>query len=215
MEENIVTNFNRALIDVRRAHRLIYAYQRRMLDLAYYIKNRLNFPEFQGGKLFSHSIRNKRNGYQHIFHEMWAWDFIYSYVYEYNFGEIELVHGSLCSLSLVQYSDTGYFDIDEDNLETNLDSFLEPEKSNSKLLFYLEVKLKSAKDWKWDIESVSHDKKYASKEFQKEIIRDKKHIQVFYSFPLDRFVNEKTAIEALKEFLKYCKDEEVVDLELV
>ena len=215
MKENTIEKFNDALADVRKAHRLIYSYQQRMLDLVYFIKTKFDFPEFVGVKHFSNPIANKRNGYQAIFNDMWAWDFLYSYVYEYHFGEIFLEDGSSCVLSVIQYSDTGYFEIEEENSHTDVNSFLSPEMSSSKCLFFLEIKFKAKDPWKSNFKDLIYDKKIASMKHQRDVFRDKGHIQVLYSFPLDSFLNEKTTINALQEFVKYCSEEDVVDLKIV
>ena len=51
---------NQALCDVRKAHRLIYAYQSKILDLTYFIKSKLDFPEYRGNRLFCSHIGKKQ-----------------------------------------------------------------------------------------------------------------------------------------------------------
>jgi glycosyltransferase involved in cell wall biosynthesis len=63
MENIVLRNFSstedfiHALCNVKKAHRLIYTYQPRMLDLVYLIKSKLGFPEFEGWKKFSNAIK--------------------------------------------------------------------------------------------------------------------------------------------------------------
>lgn len=60
------------------------------------------------------------------------------------------------------------------------------------------------------------DKQYASLKHECTIIKsDKGNIQVLYSFSLNRFLNEKTSLAALKEFIDYCKENDVVELNLI
>lgn len=214
--ENKLKEFNNALCDVRRAHRLIYSYQQRMLDLAYFIKTKLDFPDFHGKKRFSGDIsKNRSSRYLRIWNDMWAWDFLYSYTFEYYLGEIKLEDGSDCALSIIQYSDTGYFETEGDS-RTDINSFANEEESESKLLFILEVKPKNAKQWIWDIHKLSLDKEYASMKHTKTLLPSEKgNVQVLYSFPLDCFLNEKTSLKALKEFVDYCKENDVVELNLI
>ena len=40
--DNKINEFNDALCDIRKAHRLIYSYQNKMLDLADFIRRRLD-----------------------------------------------------------------------------------------------------------------------------------------------------------------------------
>lgn len=212
--EDKMKQFNDAMNDVRKAHRLIYSYQQRMLDLIYFIKSKLDFPLFWAEKRFSNDIYKKRNGYLLLPDNMWAWDFLYSYMFEYYLGEINLDNEDICALSVIQYSDTGFFE-NEDNSRMDINSFAEEEESGSKLLFILEIKPKR-KNWIWNINELVMDKQYASLKHECTIIKsDKGNIQVLYSFSLDRFLNEKTSLAALKEFIDYCKENDVVELNLI
>lgn len=212
--EDKMKQFNDAMNDVRKAHRLIYSYQQRMLDLIYFIKSKLDFPLFWAEKRFSNDIYKKRNGYLLLPDNMWAWDFLYSYMFEYYLGEINLDNEGICALSVIQYSDTGFFE-NEDNSRMDINSFAEEEESGSKLLFILEIKPKR-KNWIWNINELVMDKQYASLKHECTIIKsDKGNIQVLYSFSLNRFLNEKTSLAALKEFIDYCKENDVVELNLI
>jgi hypothetical protein len=212
--EDKMKQFNDAMNDVRKAHRLIYSYQQRMLDLIYFIKSKLDFPLFWAEKRFSNDIYKKRNGYLLLPDNMWAWDFLYSYMFEYYLGEINLDNEGICALNVIQYSDTGFFE-NEDNSRMDINSFAEEEESGSKLLFILEIKPKR-KNWIWNINELVMDKQYASLKHECTIIKsDKGNIQVLYSFSLNRFLNEKTSLAALKEFIDYCKENDVVELNLI
>lgn len=212
--EDKIKQFNGAMADVRKAHRLIYSYQQRMLDLIYFIKSKLDFPSFLGEKRFSNDIYKKRNGYLLLPDNMWPWDFLYSYMFEYYLGEIYLDNEDICALSVIQYSDTGFFEKDENN-RIDVNSFADEEESGSKLLFILEIKPKR-KNWIWNIGELAMDKQYASLRHKRTILKsDKGNIQVLYSFSLDRFLNEKTSLVALKEFIDYCKENDVVELNLI
>lgn len=212
--EDKIKQFNGAMADVRKAHRLIYSYQQRMLDLIYFIKSKLDFPSFLGEKRFSNDIYKKRNGYLLLPDNMWAWDFLYSYMFEYYLGEIYLDNEDICALSVIQYSDTGFFEKEENN-RIDVNSFADEEESGSKLLFILEIKPKR-KNWIWNIGELAMDKQYASLRHKRTILKsDKGNIQVLYSFSLDRFLNEKTSLVALKEFIDYCKENDVVELNLI
>lgn len=212
--EDKIKQFNDAMNDVRKAHRLIYSYQQRMLDLIYFIKSKLDFPSFLAEKRFSNDIYKKRNGYLLLPDNMWAWDFLYSYMFEYYLGEVNLDNEDICALSVIQYSDTGFFEKEENN-RMDVNSFADEEESGSKLLFILEIKPKR-KNWIWNIGELVMDKQYASLRHERTILKsDKGNIQVLYSFSLDRFLNEKTSLVALKEFVDYCKENDVVELNLI
>ena len=203
-------NLSYALLDVRRAHRILYAYQRRMSDLAYFIKCKLDMRKFRGFKHFSRPI-SKNSGYLTIWHDMWAWDYLYSYLFEYYLGEKEAgdkLHNY--KLSLIQYSDTGYFDQDGQK-RGRISEFGSEEESGSKLLFFLEYKSKDS-EWVWKdgsyMERIVLNKEVGSKEHTKEFRYTSTGVkQILCSFPLERFINMEATLEVLREFRSYCKEQ--------
>ena len=205
-------NLSKALLDVRRAHRILYAYQRRMLDLAHFIQSKLDMHEFYGIKHFSKPIYGRSIGHTplNIWPTMWAWDYLYSYLFEYHLGEKETsdkLHDY--KLSLIQYSDTGYFDQEEAE-KRKISGFGSEEESGSKLLFFLEYKPKDS-EWEWkdgsDMEGIVLDKKVGSKKHTKEVrYPSTGGTQILYSFPLERFINMEATLEVLREFRSYCRE---------
>lgn len=211
METN-TKKLTNALQDVRRAHRILYAYQRRMLDLAHFIKCQLKMPDFRGFKHFSRPI-SKNSGYLTIRHDMWAWDYLYSYLFEYYLGETEAgdkLHDY--KLSLIQYSDTGYFEQDGQK-RGRISEFGSEEESSSKLLFFLEYKPKD-RNWEWgdgtSLEGIVLDKEVGRKEHTKEFRSTATGgKQILYSFPLERFINMEATLEVLREFRSYCQEKDI------
>ena len=217
--ETTTENLSKALLDVRRAHRILYAYQRRMSDLAYFIKCKLGMREFRGFKHFSNPIYGPSKGHSRlsIWHDMWAWDYLYSYLFEYHLGEQKTsdeLHDY--KLSLIQYSDTGYFDREEEEEEEEeatrleLEKFKPEEKSGSKLLFFLEYKPKDS-EWEWKdgsyMERIVLDKEVGSKKHETGVITiGVEHKQIICSFPLERFINMEATLEVLREFRSYCQE---------
>ena len=210
--ETTTENLSKALLDVRRAHRILYAYQRRMSDLAYFIKCKLDMPDFYGFKHFSNPIYGRSKGHSrlNIWHNMWAWDYLYSYLFEYHLGEQKTSDEEYeYKLSLIQYSDTGYFDREEEATRLELEKFKPEDKSSSKLLFFLEYKSKDS-EWEWKdgsyMEGIVLDKKVGSKEHTKEVRRTTTGVkQILCSFPLERFINMEATLEVLREFRSYCQ----------
>lgn len=213
--ETTTKNLTNALLDVRRAHRILYAYQRRMLDLVHFIQSKLDMPvkDFCGIKHFSKPIYGRSIGHTplNIWPTMWAWDYLYSYLFEYYLGEKEAgdkLHGY--KLSLIQYSDTGYFDQDGQK-RGRISEFGSEEESSSKLLFFLEYKSKDS-EWEWKdgsyMERIVLNKEVGSKKHTKGvIIIGGKHKQILCSFPLERFINMEATLEVLREFRSYCQEE--------
>lgn len=68
----------------------------------------------------------KRNGYLLLPDNMWMWDFLYSYMFEFYLGEINLDNEDICALSVIQYSDTGFFEKEENN-RIDVNSFADKE----------------------------------------------------------------------------------------
>ena len=180
------------LCEVRKAHRLIYEYQRRMQDLTWYIKNKLEFSTYQGYKKFSAPIGDGRR----ISVENWSWDWIYSYVYEYHLGYNN--NGNVRG-SLIQVSDTGFYD-NENAKATNLATYKKPEESRSLLIFYL---------------LFSNDKQLLESEWRplerlpqiRETVatRPSNCYEIIAPIPLRNFLNEESTLNTLKNLIDYCK----------
>ena len=212
--ETTTENLSKALLDVRRAHRILYAYQRRMLDLVHFIQSKLDMPveDLCGFKHFSRPISKKGN--LTIWHDMWAWDYLYSYLFEYYLGEKETDNGGAYALSLIQYSDTGYFDQEgkEEGTRLELEKFKPEEESSSKLLFFLEYKRMYSK-WEWgngtSLEKIVLDKKVGSKKHEKEVRNIEGVTQILYPVSLEEFINIETTLEVLREFRSYCQEQEI------
>ena len=215
--ETTTENLSKALQDVRRAHRILYAYQRRMLDLVHFIQSKLDMPvkDLCGIKHFSKPIYGRSIGHTplNIWPTMWAWDYLYSYLFEYYLGEKEAgdkLHNY--KLSLIQYSDTGYFD-QEGAEKCKISGFGSEEESSSKLLFFLEYKSKDS-EWEWKdgsyMERIVLNKEIGSKKHTKQVRgTSKEGKQILCSFPLERFINMEATLEVLREFCDYCKEKDI------
>ena len=207
-------NFNDAMLNVRRAHRLIYQYQRRMIDLIDFIRQKFDFPPIYNGvggwKHFSDPLyRSSKNEYFKLSKNNWAWDFLCSYEFEYYLGEKftkERANSSESSeqyaISILQISDTGYFDSKLDN-RLDVDNFVPEENSASKLLFYFELK-PTQKDWIWDVNSIALSKRYCKSSFTHcHKTEEYGNKLILYAFPMSSFINEESTILALQEFSSY------------
>ena len=89
--ENSIATLKDALLEVRKAHRLVESFQERMLSLVNFITTRLDFHQMEGVKHFSNPIYPYRDGmHLKVSPRHWAWDFVYPYLFEYYVGEMEL-----------------------------------------------------------------------------------------------------------------------------
>lgn len=150
---NDITTIENILSNVRKAHRLVFEYQKRMLDLMQLVRNQYNFPKSPAGKKhFSNPLHNtekfskdNKDANINIYEKMWAWDFIYSYEMEYYFGEKTNNNGYKCSMSIFQITDNGFYlkdgfereqrkNITKD-LKLKTEKFWDAEESSSYLIF--------------------------------------------------------------------------------
>lgn len=108
----------KAMMNVRKAFRMLATYQQRMLSIADYIRNRSGIKSagFYGAKRFSDPIHRCQQEEDYdaklkIFPTMWAWDFLYGYFFEYYLGKHSMQTKSgnkEVSMSIIQISDDGY-----------------------------------------------------------------------------------------------------------
>ena len=215
--DNKVETLKEALVEVRKAHRLVESFQERMLSLVNFLAKRLDFHAMEGVKHFSNPIYAYRgNDRLKVNPHNWAWDFVYPYLFEYYVGDLQTPDGSTLYLSLIQYADTGYFENDNED-PTNIDSFASPEESGSKLLFFMERRPKGVKKDIWATYEYTKqyvlNKKYSSihhKETVLEPLGPGKNQLILYSVPLERFVDEHSSLAVLKEYLAFLAKNGVV-----
>lgn len=125
-----------ALLDVRRAYRLLHDYQRAALDAANYIGTQLGFAYTGGYSNFSDCA--PRDGKGSL--ENWAWDWLNLYFHEFHFmrnGDSE----EAINLSIWLFSDTGYYGSSHPEPdETDISTFAKAEESGTKVgfIFYRE-----------------------------------------------------------------------------
>ncbi len=190
----------KAFCEIRKAHRLIYEYQRRMIDLTWFIKNKLGFNRYKGYKRFSSPVNR-----QEISNNNWAWDWIDSYAFEYWIGNHDFKNYK-CGLSLIQVTDTGFYDsTDDKRRKTNLNTFKSVDDSDSKLLFYLFAYPKTEKE-NWNPDFIIDN--YATK--NEITVKDDENREgcfyVVYPVSLSQFVDEESTMTFLRDFVKYCND---------
>lgn len=220
MDNSKIDTLKNELVEVRKAHRLAYSYQERMLSLVNFIKAHLDGNRLSGVKHFSKPV-DKVVGREELRIPigMCAWDFLYSYLFEFYIYEDTLDDDSSIMLSIVQYTDTGFFDSKTDD-KLDIAGFISPEKSISKLMFIMEHTPKGKKviwnNWE-DLRPYIENKKYASAKHKADVVYpngEGKTRLLLYSIPLERFADERSSIEALKDYLSFLANNNI-QLELV
>jgi hypothetical protein len=209
------SNLEQALCDVRKASRLLAVYQNKVLDIVKFIQNKLDFPDYKGWKRFTdNKLRGSGSDYIKLPDNISGWDFLFSYVFEYYLGEIELEDSRKCAISVIQYSDTGYFDTDTAIL-SDVSTYGEEENSTSKFLFIIESIPQNGEWWPgWSNLPPVMDNKYACKDHEHNVLVDDSHKVGLYSIPMSSFVDEQHSLDALAGFCRFCDENGIAKLNL-
>lgn len=127
-----------ALLDVRKAYRLLHDYQRMVLDAVNYIGKQLGMTYAGGWPKYSDP--SPRNGGGEL--ENWAWDWLNMVLYGFHFNR-PLADGNMLQMTILLISDTGYFASKaEPKAEPTGTDFLPAEQSRTAIGFLI-----SAKNW--------------------------------------------------------------------
>ncbi len=193
IEENKIKEIENALIEVRKAQRLLYSYQERMLDIAKLVMTKLKFGQnLVGNRIQFSEFRNttaSKRGNIHV-EGVWAWDFFYGYAFEYYMHSRRVsIEGAKYRLfaSLVQITDSGHYDrLDEltgsarfEDIK-HIDKYNSAENSTTDLILVLELAKDGHESSYWNIneEENRREKKeqilafYSSKSSDKNSIAD-------------------------------------------
>jgi hypothetical protein len=207
-----------ALCDVRKAHRLLYQYQKRVLDLVLYVREKFNLPEFAGVRRFCSPI-GSRSGLKTEYDEkllrlpknMWAWDFLYSYQFEFYLG-LRDIEKKQISVSIIEVSDSGYYESQQPNkTKTNISSFKNAESSCTCLIFACETINNKKKDnYSWDILESTDILLSGQDEYLKKTKDDNYFIAK--KFDLSEFSNQESTDNVLEEFSKFVESKTGVRL---
>jgi hypothetical protein len=196
-----MSDLKNSLIEVRKAYRLLYDYQSKILNLVQFIG--LEFGLSYSGGISRYCNPTPRNGKGTL--DSWAWDWLNMYHYEFTFYNIDKQQ----YFSVVLVSDTGFF---EGNYEMKspknklvLENYKNVEQSKTKLVFIAGFNIMSTHEF-YD-NDIWKKEEYIKKE--KAIEPVSKTGKIFYkSYNLEEFANNEKALEVLENFSKYCVDDE-------
>lgn len=218
-----ITTIENILSNVRKAHRLVFEYQKRMLDLMQLVRNQYDFKSLAGKKHFSKPLHNtekfskdNKDANIDIFEKIWAWDFIYSYEMEYYFGE-KTKNGLKCRLSVFQITDNGFFMRDgfekengrEDADKCITEKFWDADESSSYLIFVTEVSKENIGSSKFfpdvqkyimELYGKDNDRLINNKEFEG-------HTLVAKRYPISEFFDKNSSNKCLNEYAGIVKSE--------
>jgi len=181
-----------SLIDVRKAYRLLYLYQKRVLDLMSFISSYYSLSFNGGWSKFSNFMPTKtRVKFNH-----WAWDWLNMYFYEFNFG---LLDDKRTTFAILLQSDTGFF---ESNAKDKLDitNYKSSENSNTRIIFVCGRNI-----WGCPVEDFLNESLITKQDqFIKEV-DGKDKIWVAKAYDLHFFLNKEETIKRLEDFRIFAK----------
>lgn len=155
--ENMTSD--KLFMNVRKATRLLYEFQKRMQGTMFHIKSELKLSSsgrIEVNKLYSMAPRqSKIYGETQLQNGNWAWDYIYPQALEYYLGQKRIGDYDF-ALSAIQLADDGYYVAahnvtNADKLRT--ETYADVSQSTSWILFVIEIKPTScewAKRWTRD-----------------------------------------------------------------
>jgi hypothetical protein len=187
---NLNTDFDHVFLDVRRAYRLLYLYQRRVMDLMKFIGNQLGL-RYAGGWC-QYSGATPRNGKGSL--DNWAWDWLNMYQYEFNFAS-RVIDDKEIRFSVFLISDTAFFDAGLED-ECDLKAYPSAENADTRLVF-----LTGKNAWHGDFEDFWENYKKDATDYVR--VNDKGRV-IVRSFPLKQFVNGKLAEQAILAYTGFC-----------
>ena len=213
-------------VDVRNAFRLLNRYQKRILHIVSYIREQTPFNDMWGCKnWYSAEIGKRRNSPDpeyaklSVHKDMWGWDFLYGYIFEYYFGK-QRISKKHVEMSIFQISDDGFFISSQDKKHmTNVASFEAAESSHSYLVFLVTVfTTKNSELWLSD-PNFPDDKmidfltKFLSFPIDTKITKNEKgEVAIIKKYELQRFASQHEADCVIRDFGRIVKENAEIEL---
>lgn len=163
---------------------------------------------------YSNEIGNKKNSPDsdyaklNIRNDMWGWDFLYGYVFEYYFGDLDKKRKGNIEMSVIQVSDDGYFVSNRENKSmTKISTFEDSENSHSYIILNMALTKKdnlwlSDLDYPDDYMKDFLTKFISSSKDEKIMKNDKGDISVIKKYEIQRFATQKDADAVIHDFGK-------------
>lgn len=193
-------NLDKSLIEVRKAYRILFDYQTRILDLISYISSKTHFTYNGGYSKFSNSGPNNGRGKL----DLWAWDWLNFYFYEFYFGKLKDRNNNEYTFSIFHLADDGFYQAQNkigNRNKTDVKDFLNEYDSNSKLIFVLG---KNTWDDSWGQNWNSVE--FTLKDSEVKIDEEKFNGIVFKSYNLNKFDCEENVSQILLDFKSFCEN---------
>lgn len=184
-----------ALVDVRKAFRLLHAYQRRILDTTKFITDILSKSIQSGCTDFSGIA--PRNGSKMDL-DRWAWDWIPMYTYEFYFGKT-VIEADTIQFAFLFLSDTGAFNSKRTHTEPNPQTFDSPEDSETRVIFQIGKN-------RWKPHDYNNGPFFSHKTNNEYEERDGENVFfVAKSYPLSDLIDEQGIYRVLNDFIEFAE----------
>ncbi len=210
-------DLDNAFVDIRNAFRLLYRYQSRVLDIVGYIREHTPYTDMWGKRLFCDILHTRNDcpdkGYAklYVWSDMWAWDFMYNYLFEYYFGQAKFGRKTL-KMSVIQVSDDGFYkSIAKNPTETDISTFLPSDESNSYLILTVGYNARLRDESENDADRFLHKFLAGSKDLCV-YSNDKGHWAITKRYPMQRFSSQKEADKVLADFGRIVRDNTGIEL---
>lgn len=213
-------------VDVRNAFRLLNRFQKRILHIVSYIREQTAYTDMWGKKnWFSDEIGKRRNSPDpeyaklSVHKDMWGWDFLYGYIFEYYFGR-QRISKKHVEMSIFQISDDGFFISSQDKKHmTNVASFEAAESSHSYLVLLVTVfTTKYSELWLSDPNCPDDEMKdfltkFLSFPIDTKITKNEKgEVAIIKKYELQRFASQHEADCVIRDFGRIVKDNAGIEL---
>lgn len=192
------------LIDVRKSYRLLYFYQRRILDTIKFISNFIPGGKIGGYALFS----NQSPKAGPIDLTGWAWDWLNMYMYEFYFFESNTNEIDTLNFGIAIQSDTGFFDSTGGISASDVSFYSDVKDSATRFLFYI-----GKNTWKSSPFS-NGELDFFKKSNIEYIEHSDKKIFLAKAYNLEELIDEDNILACLKDFKSFCDANGIPEFQL-
>lgn len=193
--ENKLTEdtFEEVLVDVRTSYRLLFLYQKRILDLVTFIGNHYKLDFEYGKSEFSTEKKSKL--------DETIWDSL-AFNYRFVFVRNKKQKRNIKKFVILLTSDNSFYGYDANKIESlNFHSLNSPKDSETQVHLVQVSAGRTMEDYKKET-GESNSKTVFSKKDE-----SKKAFLFGKKYSLSRFINEESTLAALEEFEEFCSNE--------
>jgi hypothetical protein len=187
-----------AFVDVRKSYRLLYLYQRRVMDLVNFIGKHYEFKYDFGDQYFLDPPKQWKT----LKPDNWAWDFLLMNNHVFAFKPKDYGSFKQIRLMINIVSDTGCYDVkDVDKRDVN--NYSNVEDAATQIHLILKTEGKTWKEYQHQQPSKASNKDIVIRSAFDDLLIGKK-------YDLSDFMNEESTLDKLKDFENFCSDNGIV-----